>query len=55
MPHSPRRRTCRVWPATLPAGTSGAPMTYLHEGKQYVVVAVSDNDHEGELIALALP
>ena len=30
-------------------------MTYLHEGKQYVVVAISGNDHEGELIALALP
>ena len=30
-------------------------MTYLHDGRQYVVVAVSDNDHEGELIALALP
>ena len=29
-------------------------MTYLHDGKQYVVVAVSDNDHEGELVALAL-
>ena len=44
-----------LWQTELPAGTSGAPMTYLHEGKQYVVVAVSDNDHEGELVALALP
>ena len=44
-----------LWQTELPAGTSGAPMTYLHEGKQYIVVAVSDNDHEGELIALALP
>ena len=50
------KRSGRVlWQTELPAGTSGAPMTYLHEGKQYVVVAVSDNDHEGELVALALP
>ena len=44
-----------LWQTELEAGTSGAPMTYLHEGKQYVVVAISDNEHEGELIALALP
>ena len=50
------KRSGRVlWQTELPAGTSGAPMTYLHKGKQYVVVAVSDNDHEGELVALALP
>lgn len=50
------KQTGRVlWQTELPAGTSGAPMTYMHDGKQYVVVAVSDNDHEGELVALALP
>ena len=44
-----------LWQTELPAGTSGAPMTYLHDGKQYIVVAVSDRDHEGELVAFALP
>ena len=44
-----------VWQTELPAGTSGAPMTYLADGKQYVVVAVSDRGHEGELVAFALP
>ena len=44
-----------VWQTELPAGTSGAPMTYLHDGTQYLVVAVSDRDHDGELIAFALP
>ena len=44
-----------LWQTELPAGTSGAPMTYLHDGKQYIVVAVSDLDHEGELVAFALP
>ena len=38
----------------LPAGASGAPMSYQFEGKQYIVIAVSERDHEGELIALAL-
>jgi glucose dehydrogenase len=44
-----------LWQTELDAGTSGAPMTYLHEGKQYIAVAISDNQHEGEVIALALP
>ena len=29
-----------VWETELPAGTTGGPMTYLHEGRQYIVVAV---------------
>lgn len=39
----------------LPAGATGAPMTYLHEGRQYIAVAVADVDHAPELVALALP
>ncbi len=39
----------------LPAGVSNAPMTYMADGKQYIVVAVSGREHPGELIALALP
>ncbi|HUU36427.1 MAG TPA: PQQ-binding-like beta-propeller repeat protein [Vicinamibacterales bacterium] len=39
----------------LPAGATGAPMTYSHEGRQYIVVAVAGEDHEPELVALALP
>ena len=38
----------------LPAGTTGAPMTYLHEGKQYIVVAVGGRDREPEWVALSL-
>ena len=30
-------------------------MTYLHEGKQYLVVAVGRGGADAELIALALP
>jgi len=38
----------------LPAGATGAPMTYLHEGRQYIAVAVADAGHAPELVALAV-
>ncbi len=38
----------------LPAGTTGAPMTYLHDGIQYIVVAVSSRASEPEWVALGL-
>jgi len=44
-----------LWAMDLPGGTSGAPMTYLADGKQYVVVAVGWQGMPAELIALALP
>lgn len=44
-----------IWEMDLPGGTSGAPMTYMAGGKQYIVVAVSWDDMPAELIALALP
>ena len=39
----------------LPAKASGAPMTYFHEGYQYIVIAVATAEHPAELVALALP
>jgi quinoprotein glucose dehydrogenase len=39
----------------LGVGQNGTPMTYLHDGKQYVVVAVGSTDYPAELVALALP
>jgi quinoprotein glucose dehydrogenase len=44
-----------AWETELPAGTSGAPMTYMFNGKQYIVVAISGREMPGELVALALP
>lgn len=44
-----------VWEIELPAGTSNAPVSYLHNNKQYVVVAVGDRTHSPELIAFTLP
>ena len=39
----------------LPANQTGLPMTYMHEGRQFIVVAVGARGHAGELVALALP
>ena len=39
----------------LSAGTSGAPVTYMINGKQFIVVAIGGRMFPGELVALALP
>jgi quinoprotein glucose dehydrogenase len=39
----------------LPAPQSGSPMTYLFNGRQYVVVAISGAGYSGELLAFRLP
>ena len=36
----------------LPARATGVPMTYMVEGRQYIVVAVAGPDHPAELVAL---
>ena len=44
-----------VWEMALDAGSTGTLMTYLHIGKQYLVVAIGGFDHPAEFIALSLP
>jgi quinoprotein glucose dehydrogenase len=39
----------------MPAPESGSPMTYMLNGKQYIVIAVSGGNYSGELIAFKLP
>ena len=39
----------------LPNNVSGVPMTYMLDGKQYIVMPICSRDSPGELIALALP
>ena len=39
----------------MPTGQSGSPMTYMVDGVQYVVVAVSGSSYPGELLAFRLP
>lgn len=41
-----------VW---MPAQQSGSPMTYMLDGRQYIVVAVSGGAYSGEYIAFRLP
>ena len=38
----------------MPVGVSGSPMTYMHEGSQYIVTAVSGGGNVGELLAYRL-
>jgi len=39
----------------LPAPQSGSPMTYMVDGRQYIVVAVSGGAYSGEYLSFALP
>jgi quinoprotein glucose dehydrogenase len=39
----------------MPAQQSGSPMTYMLDGKQYIVVAVSGGAYSGEYLAFSLP
>jgi quinoprotein glucose dehydrogenase len=39
----------------IPAPQTGTPMTYMLNGKQYIVLAVSGAGYSGELIAFRLP
>jgi quinoprotein glucose dehydrogenase len=39
----------------LPANSCGNPMTYMANGKQYIVVAVGAQNFPAELVALSLP
>jgi glucose dehydrogenase len=39
----------------MPAPQSGSPMTYMLNGKQYIVLAVSGGNYSGELLAFRLP
>jgi quinoprotein glucose dehydrogenase len=39
----------------MPAQQSGTPMTYMADGRQYLVVAISGGNYSGELLAFRLP
>jgi len=39
----------------MPAAQSGSPMTYMLNGQQYIVVAVSGGNYAGEYLAFTLP
>ena len=39
----------------IPAPTNTAPMTYMHEGRQYIVLSVAGRGHAAEHVVLTLP
>jgi quinoprotein glucose dehydrogenase len=39
----------------MPAPQTGSPMTYMVNGRQYIVLAVSGGAYSGELLAFRLP
>jgi len=41
-----------VW---MPAPQSGSPMTYMLNGKQYIILAISGGNYSGEYVAFTLP
>ena len=44
-----------LWETELEAGSTGTLMTYLHNGKQYVVIAIGGFQHPAEFVAFSLP
>jgi quinoprotein glucose dehydrogenase len=63
-PEHPRGAMLRAYDKTtgkevgavyMPAPQSGSPMTYMWQGKQYIVVAVAGGNYSGEYIAFTLP
>jgi len=44
-----------VGAVTLPAPVTGMPMTYMLDGKQYLVVTIAGGSYTGEILVLALP
>ncbi|MDA1094370.1 MAG: PQQ-binding-like beta-propeller repeat protein [Acidobacteria bacterium] len=43
-----------VWETSFRAGNVGAPITYMHDGTQYIVLPIGSLEFPGEWIALAL-
>jgi len=50
-----KRTGKEVGVVTIPAATTTAPMTFMHQGRQYVVSAVRGADLPAALVALRLP
>jgi quinoprotein glucose dehydrogenase len=50
-----KKTGAQVGEVLMPAQISGSPMTYMLDGRQYIVVAVSGGNYTGEYISFALP
>jgi quinoprotein glucose dehydrogenase len=49
-----KRTGAVVWEMALEAGSTGTPMTYLHNGTQFIVFAIGSTKYPAEFVALAL-
>ncbi|MEO8678735.1 MAG: PQQ-binding-like beta-propeller repeat protein [Vicinamibacterales bacterium] len=45
----------RVGAVFMPAAEGGSPMTYMVNGRQYIVIAIGGGNYSGELLAFKLP
>jgi quinoprotein glucose dehydrogenase len=50
-----KKTGAQVGEVLLPAPVVGQPMTYMNNGRQYIIVGVSGGNYTGEYISLALP
>lgn len=50
-----KRTGNELWEYDLPAKSSAAPITYMLDGKQYIVLAVGGGDQRDEFVAFSLP
>ena len=50
-----KKTGAQVGEGLMPASITGSPMTYMVNGRQYIVVGVSGGNYTGEYIAFALP
>jgi quinoprotein glucose dehydrogenase len=50
-----KKTGAEVGAVLMPAAQSGSPMTYMVDGKQYIVVAISGGPYSGEYLAFKLP
>jgi len=44
-----------LWETELPSGVTGVPMTYMYQGKQFIVVPTGSTERDPEFVALSLP
>ena len=50
-----KRTGAKLGSVKLPAAGQYGMMTYMHEGKQYIVVQIGGTEYPSSLVALALP
>ena len=43
-----------IWETEMEAGVTGAPMTYMYGGRQYIVMAIGGTNHPAEFVAFSL-